>query len=307
MYRFAIATFILLFGSLVMSQSAAAALSCTASVTVIAFGSITVRDGIADRTTGTVTFNCSGGTPNGSVNACLNLGAGSGGAASGNSPRYMRRSDNLPLDYTLRRTGYAGTTWNNESFTLTLDKNGAANVPATIYGEVTSTGTSINGGSYSSSFSGSNAAFSYGPSSCANAGTSASFTVSATVTPSCTLSITPLAFGLVQNLTTAVDQNATINVTCSNATSYSIKLGLGNGAGVTDPASRKMTLNSNTLTYGLYQNNARTTPWGDQASNVANSTGTGSSQVFTVYGRIASQATPATGSYTDTVVVTVEY
>ena len=188
-----------------------------------------------------------------------------------------------------------------------LDRNGAANVPETIYGEVTSIGTSINGGSYSSSFFGSNAAFTYGQSSCSTAGTSANFTVSATVTPSCTISVTPLTFGLVQNLTTAVDQNAAINVTCSNATNYSIKLGLGNGAGVTNPAARKMTLNSNAITYGLYQDNARTTPWGDLASNDADSTGTGSSQAFTVYGRIGSQATPPTGAYTDTVVVTVEY
>lgn len=297
----------LLIGLVFGPGTAAAALSCSASVTAVAFGSITVRDAGADQTTGTVTFDCTGGTPSASANVCLNLGAGSGGAAGGNSPRYMRRSDNLPLDYTLRRSGYGGTTWNNESFTQALNASGAANFTATIYAEVTSSGAAVNGGSYSSTFSGSDAAFSYGEGSCGTSGVSPNFTVSGTVTPSCTISASPMSFGSMESLATAVDQTATITASCTNGTSYSVKLGLGTGSGVTDPEARKMTFNTNTISYGLYQNNARTTPWGNTASNDFDSTGTGSNQSLTVYGRIGSQATPPTGTYTDTVVVTIEY
>jgi spore coat protein U-like protein len=278
------------------------------SVTPIAFGSITVRDGEADQTTGTVTVSCSGGSASAPLMACLNLGAGSGGAGSGNSPRYMRRNDNLPLEYSLRRGGYGGTTWNNESFSRQLDVNGAATFTETIFAEVTSSGVSVNGGTYSSLFSGADAAFSYGETSCLATGASPTFDVSATVTPSCSIAVSPMAFGSISSLANAVDQTAALDVTCTNMTSYSIKLGLGLGAGVTDPAGRKMTLNAHTITYGLYQNAARTAPWGNAASDDLDSTGTGSTQSYIVYGRIlGSQPTPPSGTYTDTIVVLVEY
>jgi spore coat protein U-like protein len=71
-----------------------------------------------------------------------------------------------------------------------------------------------------------------------------------------------------------------------------------------------MTSGSNSLTYGLYTNAARTTVWGDGTGSTATvtNTGSGSAQNFTVYGRIpAGQTSTPAGIYADTVSVTITY
>ncbi|MFN4142412.1 spore coat U domain-containing protein [Aestuariivirga sp.] len=286
---------------------AAAALTCTASVTGVAFGQITVRDGPRDRTTGTVNFSCSGGTPRAAVSACLALGAGSGGAAAGNVPRYMRRGDGASLNYDLRSGGQNGPTWNTVTTNATLNANGAANFSTTIFAEATSTGTAVKGGSYASSFSGADAVFSFGQGNCGTAGASPSFNVTATIAPSCTLDVSPLSFGSITALAGNTDAEATVTANCTSGVSYSISLGLGAGGGVTNPAARKMTKGSESITYGLYQNAARTTVWGDQTATDFDGAGTGASQQITVYGRIPPQMTPSAGTYSDTVIVTITY
>ena len=64
-----------------------------------------------------------------------------------------------------------------------------------------------------------------------------------------------------------------------------------------------------TVTYGLYKDNARSQVWGDAATPGSTVAGTGSGAVqnLTVYGRVPAQTTPSAGLYTDTVVVTVTY
>lgn len=64
-----------------------------------------------------------------------------------------------------------------------------------------------------------------------------------------------------------------------------------------------------TVTYGLYQDGARTLPWGSGAvpGEAVPGTATGLAQNLVVYGRVAPQTTPSPGAYTDTVVVTVTY
>ena len=264
--RHALCPILALAALLATAAPAAAALTCTASITGIAFGQITVRDGPRDRTTGTVNYSCSGGTPRAAVSACLSLGAGSGGAAAGNAPRYMRRGDGAALNYDLRSGGQNGPTWNTVTTNATLNANGAANFTTTIFAEATSTGAAIKGGSYASSFSGANAAFSFGQGNCGTSGASLSFDVTATIAPSCTLAVSPLSFGSITTLAGNTDAEATVTANCTSGVSYSISLGLGAGDGVTDPAGRKMTRGSESITYGLYQNAARSTVWGDQTA-----------------------------------------
>jgi spore coat protein U-like protein len=63
-----------------------------------------------------------------------------------------------------------------------------------------------------------------------------------------------------------------------------------------------------TITYGLYQDSARSNAWGDTiGTNTESGTGTGSNQALTVYGRVGAQITSSPGSYSDAVVVTVTY
>lgn len=138
--------------------------------------------------------------------------------------------------------------------------------------------------------------------------TSATFSVTATVQPSCTVvGGGTLAFGLVVPGVQS-DSSLVINTICTQGTSYSLALNAGTGSGAT-VAQRRMTSGSNTLVYQLYRDNARSDPWGDGSNGTSTFSGTGSGlpQGITVYGRVPSSASVAEGSYTDTVTVTATY
>jgi spore coat protein U-like protein len=138
--------------------------------------------------------------------------------------------------------------------------------------------------------------------------TSSNFTVQITIAAACTInSASNLDFGTNGVLAANVDQTSTINVQCTDTTPYNIGLDAGTGSGAT-VASRKMTSGGATVNYALYSNAARTTVWGNTVStDTVAATGNGASQSFTVYGRVPAQTTPAPGTYTDTVTVTVTY
>jgi spore coat protein U-like protein len=134
------------------------------------------------------------------------------------------------------------------------------------------------------------------------------FAVTATVLPSCTVvGGVPLAFGIV---TPGVQRDGSVAVTatCTVGTPYTLALDAGTGSGAT-VALRRMTSGGSTLDYTLYQDVARTTPWGDGTAGTStrSSTGTGLLQTFTVYGRVPSSAAAAVGVYTDTITVTATY
>jgi spore coat protein U-like protein len=134
------------------------------------------------------------------------------------------------------------------------------------------------------------------------------FTVQVTLTATCVInSAGTLNFGTQGVLTANVDQTSTIAVQCTDTTPYDIGLdaGVGSGASV---ATRKMTSGGATVNYRLYSDTGRTTVWGNTVlTDTVNATGNGASQSYTVYGRIPAQTTPAPGTYTDTVTVTVTY
>jgi spore coat protein U-like protein len=293
--------------TLFAGRPAYADLDCTASVTNANFGAITVRDGTVDRTTATVTFTCANGIPNTPVRACLTLGAGSGGATSGNATRSMRRADGATLNYTLRSGSHTGAVWTSVTTDSRSNATGRSNFTATIFAEVTSTGAQARGGSYQSAFTGADAVLTYGQGNCGQAGGSVSFTVAANVTQSCTLSVAPLAFGTISSLDANIDAESAITANCTTGLPYAITLGMGNGSGVTSPAARKMTKGTDSLNYGIYRDQARSLAWGNQATNDVDGSGTGSAQSIPVYGRIPPQPMPPAGTYSDTVIVTITY
>jgi len=131
--------------------------------------------------------------------------------------------------------------------------------------------------------------------------------VNATVNATCVFgNIASVNFGNysgVQN-----DATGSIEVTCNNGTAYNIGLNAGTGSGATI-TNRVMTgTPSGTLTYQLYQNTGRTTNWGNTPpTDTVNLTGNGAVQLSTVYGRIPAGTVPPTGSYNDTILITVTY
>jgi spore coat protein U-like protein len=138
--------------------------------------------------------------------------------------------------------------------------------------------------------------------------TTTNLAVSANVLGTCAVSTTGLAFGTYDpNQGTDLNQTATISTNCTTGIPYDIGLDAGMGAGAT-VTSRLMTSGANTLAYGLYSDAAYTTNWGNTVgTDTVAATGTGAAQTTTVYGKITAGTPAATGSYTDTVVVTISY
>jgi len=141
------------------------------------------------------------------------------------------------------------------------------------------------------------------------AGTSTgAMSVTATVLDSCSVIAAPLAFGSYAS-TAAVLATSTLTINCSNSTSYTVGLDLGQGTGAT-VASRKMVGPQTTdlLNYQLFSDSARSVAWGPTVgTNTVAGVGTGVSQSLTVYGRIPAGQLLRAGAYTDTVSVLVTY
>jgi|SRR5262245_14205463 len=135
-----------------------------------------------------------------------------------------------------------------------------------------------------------------------------SFSVTITLAATCTVaSPNTLDFGTQGVLSANVDQTTTFTVTCTNTTPYTVALDAGTGSGAT-VATRKMTSGAATVNYTLYRDAGRTNVWGvTTGTDTVAGTGNGAAQTLTVYGRVPSQTTPAPGTYTDTINVTVTY
>lgn len=134
-----------------------------------------------------------------------------------------------------------------------------------------------------------------------------SFAVQLTITASCVISSTAtLNFGSQGVLSSDVNQSTSLGVQCTSLTPYAIALSAGAGSGATT-TTRKMTSSGNTIDYSLYQDSNHTTVWGTTGGELVSGTGSGSTQSYTIYGQIPAQSTPAAGSYSDTIGVTVSY
>lgn len=136
------------------------------------------------------------------------------------------------------------------------------------------------------------------------------FAVSGTVVPTCTVSAAALSFGttIPNPINSNVDAQSTVTATCSNGAAYTLALNAGGGAGATF-ASRRLTSGPNTLNYSLYSDAGRTAVWGDgtAGSSLSNNVGNGSAQPIPVYGRIPSGQSVPTGTYGDTITVTITF
>jgi spore coat protein U-like protein len=131
--------------------------------------------------------------------------------------------------------------------------------------------------------------------------------VSADVQALCTLSTAPLNFGTLNSTTTNTDVSVNASVTCSSAsTPYTLNIDYGaNAQGTT----RRMKLGTTFLPYEVYTTGFGLdayvqTPGTAGSPGTSGGTGTGTVPIF---GRIPAQATPATGVYTDTLAVVINY
>lgn len=139
---------------------------------------------------------------------------------------------------------------------------------------------------------------------------STTFTVTASVAPSCDVQATAHAFGAYSpSAASPLDTTSTISVYCTQGTAYAVSLNSGSGGG--SFAGRAMLSGSDVLVYNLFTNNARTTVWGDGSSSTGTVGGTGSGLLtannHTVHGRIGVGQDVPPGSYSSIVTVTVNF
>lgn len=131
----------------------------------------------------------------------------------------------------------------------------------------------------------------------------------------CSFSVTNVNFGTVNLLGGgAVDTTATLNVNCSNTLNLSLFLrvcpNINAGSGGSSGGLRTMLSGTNSLTYQLYSDTARTVPWGSVTSTALGSPPpidmtllplTNTTATRTIYGRILSgQAATPGGAYLST-------
>jgi spore coat protein U-like protein len=124
----------------------------------------------------------------------------------------------------------------------------------------------------------------------------------------CTLSSAGVAFGTFSGSQVTASGTIDMNCTGSGTSSFNLKLSTG-AAGTYSP--RHMTSGANNLNYNVYTDAAHTIIWGD---------GTGGTSIYNpgsntlkppqtfsipIYGLLPAQASPASGSYTDTLTVTI--
>ncbi len=144
----------------------------------------------------------------------------------------------------------------------------------------------------------------------ASAGTAtSSFGVSLAITAQCVINSTTLMdfnSATIGVLNANNDATSTLKVQCTNTTPFDIGLDGGTSGGT---VTQRLLINAgHTINYNLYTTSGFGTVWGNtvHTDTVAN-TGTGAEQIFTIYGRVPPQTTPAPGTYTDLVTVTITY
>jgi len=140
---------------------------------------------------------------------------------------------------------------------------------------------------------------------------SSSLAVSATVSKNCTISTSPVNFGaydpVAGNATAPLDGTGSVIVTCTKGAPA--KVGLGTGSNAQGTTRRMLGGTAAYLSYELYRDTSRTTVWGDTIDTALDlpAAPDRNPRTFTVYGRVAQGQDAAVGTYTDTVVATVNF
>ncbi|QGZ66933.1 Csu type fimbrial protein [Paraburkholderia acidisoli] len=307
--------------ALLLAANSAHAETCSASASTVSFGNVSPISGAPVTATGSVSITCtwSAVTLTPSVLVCLNLG--------GTTPRTMSNGTNT-LNYDLYQDGAYAQRWGSiytgsTPISITLNKPTGTTLTQTVtfYGQIAGsqpTVPTVNNATttYTQNFGADQTSLNYAfflllsptcPSVTTIGGTFP-FSVSANVINNCNISATPVAFGSRGVLQSAVQANGTITAQCTNGDAYRISLNGGSSGNV---AARTMQRSGGgtTVSYQLYLDAALGSAWGDGTNGtvMATGTGTGTSQTFTVYGRVPAQSGPTPGSYSDTITATIAF
>lgn len=133
--------------------------------------------------------------------------------------------------------------------------------------------------------------------------------VAVTVSRSCEVEVSPLAFGAYdpvdRNAAAPLDTETIMIVTCTKGTPANIALGSGGNA---SGSLRYMANGANLLNYEIYQDAARLVRWGDATGDqVVLGPSTGDPQSVHIYARVPAKQDVPIGVYSDAVVATVYF
>ena len=325
-------------------KEARAAVTCTATMTGVDFGSVDLVAGIGLSASGTLNYTCTNdATALTYVRVCFNIGDGNESLGFFN-PRRMTSAGNV-LQFQIYHTS-GSTIWGSNGNTVVPNpfianlaiprrsggNNGSLSGSTAMQGVIPSGQAAAPPGSYQDFFSaaGGHTSISWttstasAPTNC-NGTTSGSFpfTVKAAVIKSCTVTagagsnIQLGAAGGVSATATNIMGNNTIGVRCSGNTPYFIGLrpSNGNAAGAGVMAAQNIapvTGNTDSIPYQLRSTAGMAgTIWGNTATatavgNGVAGSGTGANQSVTVYATTPN-ANFTPDSYADTVTVNVQY
>ena len=294
---------------------------CVITPSNINFGNINPLTTTSATTTGSVNINCSSLSIGLGYRFCINIGMGS--SSTSYNPRVLTSTPNT-LNYNLFKNAGFSQIWgtgtqpvSGSSYQIDIVALlGLINQNVTMYASIPSITPTTPPGTYTSTFTagGSNTT-NYSATVLLSCGAllgttvnNVTFNVTANISSSCSVAATPINFGSHTSLATSKTASGNLSVRCTNTTPYTISLNAGTTSGAT-VASRKLQGNSSTVSYQLYRDAGYTQAWGDGTlgTSTQSATGTGLSQPFTIYGRTDPQATPAGGSYTDSITVTITY
>jgi spore coat protein U-like protein len=287
--RFLIALFLFLGCSL----RHAAAVSCNSYASGIAFGNYS--GGNID-ITGTITVTCD--TAGTAYQIAFNAGNTSGATITSRM-MFGGSGGSNKLGYQLFNNASRTTNWGNSSATGWVTGTSAVANTAqqyTIYARMPASEVAPTG-SYTDSITASiTGSFTTA---------TATFSISATVVPSCSITATALNFGAYTGA--VLNATSTLTVQCASGAAYNVGFDQGQATGAT-VTTRKMTNATKTLNYGLYSDSGRTKNWGNTVgTDTLAGTGSGSTQSITVYGQVPANQKPAPGAYADTITATVTY
>jgi spore coat protein U domain-containing protein, fimbrial subunit CupE1/2/3/6 len=132
--------------------------------------------------------------------------------------------------------------------------------------------------------------------------------VSANVSKNCLISATPLSFvgydPVVAHATANLDVTGGLSIACTKGLNPGVTLNGGSGGSVT--ARRMVHADGSLLNYGLFSDQNRSDNWGSTpvAQGAAESK---QARTFTIYGRINGGQDVPSGSYSDTIIATVQF
>lgn len=305
---------------LLSAAPAQAAITCTASITSLNFGTV---DPLANQTTATATlsYRCTnGGNGMDSARVCFSFGAP--------EPRVMSSGPHQ-LPFQIYKDSARTQAWGSQNANASLNvvvsvhRDTPVSGSVSLYGQLGSAATAVPGNyTYQTSSahltmtlnerSGNN----NDPGSCSNTLATGApvLQVSAVIEKRCQIAagtVPDIDLGTVAANATNISGNGSIGILCGQNTPYTVGLlpsnGHTGGAGLMSGTGG----NTDKVPYQLYQNAGYSTPWGNTATassagNGIAGTGTGAVQSHTVYMR-APSADYRPDSYSDTVTVNVNY